>query len=128
MAKKIPDPTDAHVGARVRMRRLQLKLSQSTLAKAVDLTFQQVQKYEKGANRISSSRLQQFADILDAPVAWFFEGAPGKRSNGNGGHAVAFTKFIGEQNGAKLMEAWSALASRERIAIIDLVKTLALRK
>jgi transcriptional regulator with XRE-family HTH domain len=59
MAKKIPNPIDKHVGSRVRMRRILLGMSQSTLADGLDLTFQQVQKYEKGTNRISASRLQQ---------------------------------------------------------------------
>jgi transcriptional regulator with XRE-family HTH domain len=128
MTKKKPNATDIHVGARVRMRRMQLGMSQEKLGDAVSVTFQQVQKYEKGANRMGSSRLQQFSDVLGVPVAWFFDGAPGKHTNGNGGHNVAFTKFISEQQGQKLMEGWATLASRERLAIIDLVKTLSMRK
>src|SRR6185312_10394535 len=76
MAKKAPNPTDKHVGARVRMRRMMLSMSQEKLGDALGLTFQQVQKYEKGANRIGASRLQQIAAILQVPVAFFFEGAP----------------------------------------------------
>src|SRR5674476_498199 len=80
VVKKVPNPTDKHVGSRVRMRRQALGKSQTWLADAVDLTFQQIQKYEKGTNRIGSSRLQQFANILDVPVSFFFEGAPGASS------------------------------------------------
>ena len=67
---------DMHVGSRVRMRRLMLAMSQSKLADTLGLTFQQVQKYEKGANRIGASRLQHISQILDVPVPFFFEGAP----------------------------------------------------
>ena len=76
MAKKTPNPIDKHVGSRVRMRRMMLNMSQEKLGDALGLTFQQVQKYEKGTNRIGASRLQQIAAILQVPVAFFFEGAP----------------------------------------------------
>src|SRR3954467_6580332 len=77
IAKKAPNPTDKHVGARVRMRRMMLGMSQEKIGDALGLTFQQVQKYEKGANRMGSSRLQQAADILGFAVPFFFEGATG---------------------------------------------------
>ena len=70
----VPHPVDVHVGGRVRARRAFLGLSQTKLGAAVGLTFQQIQKYERGANRIGSSRLYQFAGILDVPVSFFFEG------------------------------------------------------
>ena len=73
---KSPDSTDKHVGLRVRTRRLMLDLSQPQLAEALGITFQQVQKYEKGTNRISASRLQHIASILQAPIPFFFEGLP----------------------------------------------------
>ena len=68
-----PNPVDIHVGGRLRMRRSMLGMSQETLAESVGLTFQQVQKYERGSNRVSASRLYQFSKILDVPVAYFFE-------------------------------------------------------
>src|SRR5215813_12749236 len=74
--KKAPNPIDKHVGSRVRMRRMMLSMSQEKLGGALGLTFQQVQKYEKGTNRIGASRLQQISHILQVPVAFFFEGAP----------------------------------------------------
>src|SRR5215831_12132756 len=74
--KKSLNPVDKHVGGRVRMRRLMLAMSQEKLGDALGLTFQQVQKYEKGTNRIGASRLHQISHILQVPVAFFFEGAP----------------------------------------------------
>jgi transcriptional regulator with XRE-family HTH domain len=74
--KKLPNPIDRHVGSRVRMRRVMLGMSQEKLGEALGLTFQQVQKYEKGTNRIGASRLQQISRTLDVPPAFFFEGAP----------------------------------------------------
>src|ERR1700716_3163332 len=74
--KKMPTPIDRHVGSRVRMRRVMLRMSQEKLGEALGLTFQQVQKYEKGTNRIGASRLQQISRTLDVPPAYFFEGAP----------------------------------------------------
>ena len=82
MAKKTPNPIDKHVGSRVRMRRMMLNMSQEKLGDALNLTFQQVQKYEKGTNRIGASRLQQISGILSVPVSFFFEGAPH-----SGGHS-----------------------------------------
>ena len=76
MAKKAPNPIDKHVGSRVRMRRMMLAMSQEKLGDALGLTFQQVQKYEKGTNRIGASRLQQISHILQVPVSFFFDGAP----------------------------------------------------
>jgi len=74
-AKKVPNPTDKHVGARVRMRRIMLAMSQEHLADALGITYQQVQKNEKGANRIGASRLQQISQILQVPVANLTHGA-----------------------------------------------------
>ncbi|HTH18260.1 MAG TPA: helix-turn-helix transcriptional regulator [Magnetospirillum sp.] len=71
-----PDPVDVHVGGRLRLRRTLMGLSQTDLAKAVGLTFQQVQKYESGANRVSASRLYYIAESLDVPVSFFFDDMP----------------------------------------------------
>jgi transcriptional regulator with XRE-family HTH domain len=73
----MPNPTDRHVGSRVRLRRVMLNLNQTDLASRLGLSYQQVQKYETGTNRIGASRLQQISHILKVPVAFFFEGAPG---------------------------------------------------
>jgi transcriptional regulator with XRE-family HTH domain len=69
----VPNPVDVHVGSRVRLRRTLLGLSQEKLGEAVGLTFQQIQKYERGANRIGASRLFEFSRILDVPVSFFFD-------------------------------------------------------
>lgn len=72
----VPNPVDIHVGARVRLRRTLLGMSQEKLGDSVGLTFQQIQKYERGANRIGASRIYEFSRILDVPVAYFFEDMP----------------------------------------------------
>jgi transcriptional regulator with XRE-family HTH domain len=72
-SKGYPNPIDVHVGARIRLRRTLLGISQVTLAEAIGLTFQQVQKYEKGANRVSSSRLVDIANVLDVGIPYFFQ-------------------------------------------------------
>jgi transcriptional regulator with XRE-family HTH domain len=74
MPKNGAHPTDTYVGKRVRMRRMMLHISQTKLGDALGLTFQQVQKYEKGTNRVSASRLQRISDVLQVPVTFFFEG------------------------------------------------------
>ena len=72
----VPNPIDIHVGARVRLRRTLLGMSQEKLGEALRLTFQQIQKYERGVNRIGSSRLYQLSKILDVPISFFFEDMP----------------------------------------------------
>ncbi len=76
VVKRIANPVDKHVGSRIRMRRLMLGMSQEKLGNGLGLTFQQVQKYEKGTNRIGASRLQHISQLLQVPVPFFFEGAP----------------------------------------------------
>lgn len=76
MIKSNPEPVDVYVGSRVRMRRTLLGMSQDKLGKALGLTFQQVQKYERGANRIGSSRLYKLSQILEVPVSFFFDEMP----------------------------------------------------
>ena len=68
-----PEPVDVHVGSRIRLRRTRLGMSQQKLGEAIGLTFQQVQKYEKGTNRVGASRMQQLSDVLDVPVSYFFD-------------------------------------------------------
>ncbi|MBL8709397.1 MAG: helix-turn-helix domain-containing protein [Rhodospirillaceae bacterium] len=77
-SKGFPNPIDVHVGQRMRQRRTLLGMSQETLGAAIGLTFQQVQKYERGANRVSGSRLFDLAQVLDVPIAYFFEDMPGE--------------------------------------------------
>ena len=89
MAGKKPNPVDTHVGSRVRLRRMLLGMSQERLGESMGLTFQQVQKYEKGVNRIGASRLFQISRILDVPIQFFFEEAPHIDGSGVRGMAEA---------------------------------------
>src|SRR5215510_4436266 len=108
--KKAPNPTDQHVGSRVRMRRLMLRMSQENLGTALGLTFQQVQKYEKGANRIGASRLQQISQILQVPVEFFFEGAPNASApHGSNGSTLSMAQiddFVSDLDGLRLIRAF----------------------
>lgn len=90
-----PHPVDAHVGSRVRLRRTMMGLSQEKLGEAVGLTFQQIQKYERGANRIGCSRLYQFSHILGVPVSFFFDDMPGNAL----GEVEAVTPAGGSEHG-----------------------------
>jgi transcriptional regulator with XRE-family HTH domain len=93
MTKKSPNPIDKHVGSRVRMRRMMISMSQEKLGEKLGITFQQIQKYEKGTNRIGASRLQQISQILQVPVSFFFEGAPTQAAPADG---AAFDARIGQ--------------------------------
>lgn len=84
MVVSVPDPIDIHVGSRVRLRRTLLGMSQEKLGKALGLTFQQIQKYERGANRIGSSRLYKLSQILSVPVAFFFDELAGENNRAAG--------------------------------------------
>lgn len=127
MSSQSPNPTDKHVGTRVRMRRLMLRLSQSDLADALGLTFQQVQKYEKGTNRISASRLQQISDFLQVPAAFFFEGLPdaGKATPSAQATFSEVNTFLATPDGLALVRAYTQIKRRHlRHSIVELVEEL----
>src|SRR5215218_5295466 len=84
MSTKAPNPVDKYVGSRVRMRRIMLGMSQEKLGEALGLTFQQVQKYEKGTNRVGASRLQKISEIFQVQVSFLFDGGPSGAINRNG--------------------------------------------
>ena len=96
MMAKVPNPVDKHVGGRVRMRRMMLSMSQETLGDELGLTFQQVQKYEKGINRISASRLQALSQILQVSVPFFFDGAPTLPGAPVGAGATTFPNYVND--------------------------------
>jgi transcriptional regulator with XRE-family HTH domain len=132
IAKKAPNPIDKHVGSRVRMRRMMLGMSQEKLGDALGLTFQQVQKYEKGTNRIGASRLQQISNILQVQVSFFFEGAPLVQSGGRQeGMAEApspayISDFLATSDGLALTKAFMRISdSKMRRRIVDLVEQIA---
>jgi transcriptional regulator with XRE-family HTH domain len=127
--QKSPDPVDQHVGSRVRMRRLVLKLSQTRLADALGVTFQQVQKYEKGANRISASRLQQISHFLRVPIPFFFEGSP-RRNVGTKASSAPFptyvSDFLATTDGLSLIRSFQQIKRPSlRRSIVHLVERMA---
>jgi transcriptional regulator with XRE-family HTH domain len=127
--KTKPNPTDRHVGARVRMRRLMLDMTQTELADGLGLTFQQVQKYEKGANRIGASRLQHIAEILQVPISFFFEGT------GETGEFKAIepkslfvSDFLASSEGVALVKAYMKIKDAKlRRCIVQLVEQVSSR-
>jgi transcriptional regulator with XRE-family HTH domain len=129
MPMKVMNPTDKYVGSRVRMRRLMLGMSQGALANQLGLTFQQVQKYENGVNRISASRLQQMCHILQVPVPFFFDGAPeipgyvGKGANAPLPAYIA--EFLATSDGLALVKAFMQIGdSKLRRSIVRLVEEI----
>jgi transcriptional regulator with XRE-family HTH domain len=110
MSTKAPNPVDKYVGSRVRMRRIMLGMSQEKLGEALGLTFQQVQKYEKGTNRVGASRIQQIAEILQVPVSFLFEGGP----TGTATEGLSLTRAFTRISDTKL-----------RRSIVDLVEQIA---
>lgn len=132
MTKKAPNPIDRHVGSRVRMRRMMLNMSQEKLGDALSLTFQQVQKYEKGTNRIGASRLQQIAIILQVPVSFFFEGAPDLAvaptldGMGEAPSPSYVSDFLATSDGLALTKAFMRIPDAKlRRRIVDLVEHIA---
>ena len=128
--KKSPNPTDKHVGSRVRMRRMMLGMSQEKLGDGLDLTFQQVQKYEKGTNRIGASRLQHISRILQVPVSFFFDGAPeipGQTMGMSESPSPAYVAdFLATSDGLALTKAFVQIKdSKLRRRIVDLVEAIA---
>ncbi|ERM03338.1 Cro/Cl family transcriptional regulator [Brucella intermedia 229E] len=127
--KKPNPPIDVHVGSRIRLRRNMLGLSQEKLGENLGITFQQIQKYEKGTNRVGASRLQAISAILNVPVSFFFEDAPGS-SNQAGfaedNEATYVVDFLNSNEGVQLTRAFTKISDpKVRRKIIDLVKSLA---
>ncbi|MBO9710699.1 MAG: helix-turn-helix domain-containing protein [Caulobacter sp.] len=120
-------PVDVHVGARIRIRRKMIGVSQEQLAKHLGLTFQQVQKYERGANRVSASKLFQIAGLLDAPIESFFEGLKHEEGliTADTESASAVIGFLVEHGGAELARAYCELPPALRVHLIGLARTMA---
>lgn len=132
MAKKQPSSIDAHVGSRVRLRRMLIGMSQEKLGELLGLTFQQVQKYEKGANRIGASRLYDISSILSVPVQYFFEDLPATKSQQLNGHGMSepdrepfVMDFVSSTEGLQLIRSYTKVTDpRVRKRILELVKSL----
>jgi transcriptional regulator with XRE-family HTH domain len=130
MLKKTPNPVDKHVGSRVRMRRVLIGMSQEKLGEALGITFQQIQKYEKGTNRIGASRMQQIATVMSVPVSYFFEDAPGadgKQSGFGESHGSDYVvDFLTTTEGLQLNKSFVKISDpKVRRKIVDLVSALA---
>ncbi len=129
--KKKPNPIDIHVGSRIRLRRTMLGMSQEKLGESLGITFQQIQKYEKGTNRVGASRLQNISAILNVPVSFFFEDAPGAEPASASGSAEASSSnyvvdFLSSSEGLQLNRAFVKINDpKVRRRIVDLVKALA---
>jgi transcriptional regulator with XRE-family HTH domain len=126
--KKAPNHVDRHVGSRIRLRRMLLGLSQEKLGQALGLTFQQVQKYEKGTNRIGASRLQQIAEFLKVDIASLFEGLSGeKRQSGFAEEGTSFIMdFLNTSEGLQLNRAFARIKdARVKRRLIALINALA---
>ena len=127
--KKKPNPIDIHVGGRIRLRRNMTGMSQEKLGEHLGITFQQIQKYEKGTNRVGASRLQAIASILEVPVAYFFDGAPGEGPAGGfaeDGQTSFVVDFLSSAEGLQLNRAFVRIGDpKVRRRIIELVRTLA---
>jgi transcriptional regulator with XRE-family HTH domain len=125
-----PNPVDVHVGLQVRFRRKALKMSQEKLADALGLTFQQVQKYERGANRISASKLYEIARALRVSIAWFFEGLSDPTADPGDGVGESPTQpfahsFLMSQEGVDLANLFPRLSQRRvRRRLVELVRSL----
>lgn len=123
-----PNPIDIHVGSRVRMRRKLMGVSQEKLAEALGLTFQQVQKYERGVNRVSASKLFETSKFLGVEVSYFFDGLAGRdpASGFAESESERYThEFLMTSEGVELASLFPRLAGKQRRRILELVRTLA---
>ncbi len=120
-----PHPVDVHVGARIRLRRKMRGASQAQLGEALGLTFQQLQKYERGTNRISASRLHDLSVYLETPVAWFFEGLARPEADDESARLlVQLEAMLATPDGADLVAVLPRLPSRQRRQVLALVHSL----
>ena len=128
-SQKSPNPVDLHVGGRVRMRRRMLGVSQERLAEALGLTFQQVQKYERGANRVSASKLYAIAAALQVPVTYFFAGLPDTETSGDGvdpAREQSIQAFLRTPEGVELASGLPKITRPHlRRVVLDLVRAAA---
>lgn len=133
--KKLPNPTDRHVGSRVRMIRMMRSMSQEDMGDALGLTFQQVQKYEKGTNRMGASRLQQIATVVGVSIGFFFEGLPDPGANPHHAAKLAavddiapevVSGFLATRGGLDLAAAFMEIPSPKiRAKVVELVESIA---
>jgi transcriptional regulator with XRE-family HTH domain len=125
VTRRSPDAVDNQIGVRVRMRRLTLDMSQQKLAADLGISFQQVQKYEKGVNRIGASRLRQLAEILQVPITFFYEDFP-TRGKRQAAQPSSISDFLGSGDGLALAEAFVSIRdARQRRRLVILAEAMA---
>jgi transcriptional regulator with XRE-family HTH domain len=126
---RVPNPVDMHVGSRIRLRRQLMKMSQEKLGDELGVTFQQVQKYERGANRVGASRLYRLSRVLEVPIQFFFEDLsdlPLVTGMAEGDQTPIVYNFIQSSDGVSLAEAFSRISdAKVRRRVLELVRTLA---
>ena len=131
---KAADDVDAHIGSRVRLRRVMVGVSQEQLGEALGITFQQIQKYEKGLNRIGAGRLYRISQVLKAPVSYFFEGLPHLNGSSTSIEICEVAEeegrivmdFLATQEGYALSRAFSRISdTATRRRLVELVRTIA---
>ena len=126
--ERSPNHVDHHIGARMRLRRLTMNVSQERLAEILGITFQQVQKYEKGVNRVAASRLWDLATALDVPLAYFFAGLDGEldaRNMAEHNSETPVFDLIASPDGAQLAAAYANIESpRVRRGLLELMRAL----
>lgn len=125
-----PHPVDVHVGTRLKLRRMILGISQEALGNSLGLTFQQIQKYEKGANRIGASRIFELSGLLDVPIQYFFEEykTDGRRTPGFGESDIgdAFMALVNSPEGVELCRCFAGIKDpKVKKRVLELVKTIA---
>lgn len=128
-APRSPNPVDIHVGTRVRLRRQLLKMSQEKLGDQLGVTFQQVQKYERGTNRVGASRLWRMSQVMDVPVAFFYEGLDSEETKyefAEGDQTPIVYDFINSTDGVSLAVAVSKIDNKAvRRQVLELARALA---
>lgn len=123
--KKSPSPLDRHIGSRIRMRRILIGMSQEKLGEHLGITFQQIQKYEKGINRVGSGRLHEIGGILGVPVSFFFEGQEGQQADNPQASSTA-SALLSEKDSLQLLQAFNAIKDQKvRRALVNMARTLA---
>ena len=119
----MPHPVDVHVGKRIRHRRWLVGMTQQQLAESVGIKFQQIQKYETGANRVSASRLWDIADALDVEVSFFFEGLDNESTEQDEGSSVP-SDLLGDKEALDLVRSYYAIPENQRRRLFDLARVL----
>lgn len=128
--KEMAHPVDVHVGSRVKLRRMALGVSQDTLGKSMGLTFQQIQKYEKGVNRISASKIYELSRLLEVPIDYFFDGYGDGADYGDGlaeeSQGDPFMELIRSPDGVQLCRHFASIRDPDvKKRVLDLVKSIA---